>query len=303
MCAPPHAAVNASLRRTLCLFSTMIVGGLVPQLAGLSFLVRPLIFLMLGCAFLELSLDRLKPSWRHAAVALVGPALGLGVWALLRPLDPDWALAAFLLAATPSATACVVITQFLGGQPAFTAVGVLVTNLTAALTFPFLLPWLAGPVAPHLDVWPILQSTLLLIVVPLLLAQGIRWRWPALAQAVRTRPQIGFGFWIVVITLVTAQASHYLRSLPELPGRTLALLALLAACLCLLQFRLGRLLGGREHALECGQLLGQKNTVLAIAIALQCLGPLLALAPTLYILCHNLYNAWQLGRRSQRSGG
>ena len=296
----PYVRVSLGLRRTLYLFSTLLVGGLFPQLVWMGPLIRPLIFLMLGCAFLELGWSTLTLSWRHLAVALAGPLLGVLLWAVLRPIEPLWALVAFLFAATPSATACVVMTQFLGGQPGFTAVGVLTTNLAAALSFPLLLPLLAGPVAPQLDVWPILQSTLGLMVAPLVLAQIMRRYWPAAAQAVRTRPQLGFGLWIVVITLVTAQGSAYLRSLPELPWGMLALMALMASSLCLLQFRLGRLLGGRAYALECGQLLGQKNTVLAMAIALQCLGPLMALAPTFYILSHNLYNAWQLSRRVER---
>ncbi len=57
---------------------------------------------------------------------------------------------------------------------------------------------------------------------------------------------------------------------------------------------------GRTRAAECSQALGQKNTTLSIYLALTYASPIAALGPTFYVLWHNLWNAWQLYRASER---
>ena len=66
--------------------------------------------------------------------------------------------------------------------------------------------------------------------------------------------------------------------------------------ICILNFRLGGLLGGERFRQEASQSLGQKNNSFVIWIALTFINPLVAMGPTFYILYHNLYNSWQIYR-------
>ena len=77
-------------------------------------------------------------------------------------------------------------------------------------------------------------------------------------------------------------------------------IGVMALLVCGFNFGLGYLLGGRTRAAECSQALGQKNTTLSIYLALTYASPIAALGPTFYVLWHNLWNAWQLYRVSER---
>jgi BASS family bile acid:Na+ symporter len=65
---------------------------------------------------------------------------------------------------------------------------------------------------------------------------------------------------------------------------------------CIANFALGRLIGGKEFHREASQTLGQKNTAYTIYLALTYANPLIALGPTFYVIWHNLWNSWQLHR-------
>jgi BASS family bile acid:Na+ symporter len=68
-----------------------------------------------------------------------------------------------------------------------------------------------------------------------------------------------------------------------------------------LQFFIGQRLGGSRYPQEAAQSLGQKNTMLTLWMALTFCGPVVALGPAFYVLWHNLWNAWQLGKFRNRN--
>jgi BASS family bile acid:Na+ symporter len=70
--------------------------------------------------------------------------------------------------------------------------------------------------------------------------------------------------------------------------------------LCVVNFSLGRFIGGKKYSFEAGQSLGQKNTIFSTWVALNFFHPLAALGPIFYILCHNLYNAYLLYSRKNK---
>ena len=73
---------------------------------------------------------------------------------------------------------------------------------------------------------------------------------------------------------------------------TLAIIALVSLVICIVNFGVGALLGGRQHWQEASQALGQKNLSFVVWIALTFINPLVAMGPTFYILYHHLYNSW-----------
>ena len=74
-------------------------------------------------------------------------------------------------------------------------------------------------------------------------------------------------------------------------------LAIIALVLCLVQFRVGRWMGGLAgDAIAGGQSVGQKNTILAVWMSLNFLDPVASIAPTAYIVWQNFVNSYQLSR-------
>ncbi|MDE6422428.1 MAG: transporter, partial [Muribaculaceae bacterium] len=64
---------------------------------------------------------------------------------------------------------------------------------------------------------------------------------------------------------------------------------------------IGRVIGGRfGDKVSGGQALGQKNTVLAVWIALAYLNPISSIAPAAYIAWQNIINSWQLMRHQRQ---
>jgi BASS family bile acid:Na+ symporter len=79
-------------------------------------------------------------------------------------------------------------------------------------------------------------------------------------------------------------------------------LAAVALVICLLQFKLGRMIGRRYgDAAAGGQSLGQKNTVLAVWLSQAFLDPISCVAPTAYIVWQNLVNSYQIYRAGRKS--
>ena len=74
-------------------------------------------------------------------------------------------------------------------------------------------------------------------------------------------------------------------------------LALGALAVCLIQFKIGRMVGRRfGDPVSGGQGMGQKNTVLAVWIALAYMNPVASIAPASYIAWQNIINSWQIMR-------
>ena len=80
----------------------------------------------------------------------------------------------------------------------------------------------------------------------------------------------------------------------------MVLLALGALVACLVQFKIGRIIGGRfGDRVSGGQGLGQKNTVLAVWLALAYMNPMASIAPAAYVAWQNSINSWQLMRHER----
>ena len=100
---------------------------------------------------------------------------------------------------------------------------------------------------------------------------------------------------MVILVLIAANASYDISSRDGISERVLEQIGAVSLLVCGINFGLGHLLGGRTS-----QALGQKNTTLSIYLALTYASPIAALGPTFYVLWHNLWNAWQLYRASER---
>jgi BASS family bile acid:Na+ symporter len=284
------------------LLAAMVLGALFPQAGVLSFLIQYLLMGMLFFAFLDI---QFRPeSFRSSVlwVLLANVVVAFLSYAVLVSFDATFALTAFMTAIAPTAIAAPVIIGFIQGEIEYVVAAVLVTNVSSALVIPLALPFLLGAQV-HISVWDVLQPVLIVMFVPLTLARLVS-HLPNQTQAfVRKGKSYSFAIWLVNLFLISANASGFLRQEDSSSIAALLVIALISLVLCIVNFGVGALLGGRRNWQEASQSLGQKNLSFVIWIALTFINPLVAMGPTFYILYHHLYNSWSIYRFEKRRNG
>ena len=105
---------------------------------------------------------------------------------------------------------------------------------------------------------------------------------------------LSFYIWNVLLFLAAARAAHFIIYESNTTPRRIFLIAASSLMLCILNFGIGKWIGGRQFALESSQALGQKNTMFTVWLAFSFLNPIVALGPMFYMLYHNLYNSYQI---------
>jgi len=275
----------------LSLLFTMLLGWLVPQVHVLSFLIQYLLMVMLFFAFLDIELKPQGFQKRVLWILFANVAVAFIGYMVLSQFDLILGLAAFMTAIAPTAIAAPVIIGFIEGEVEFVVASVLLTNLASALVVPLALPSLLGKVV-QISVWEVLQPVLVVMFVPLLLAQ-LASRLPENTQKIIRKGKItSFPIWLVNLFIISAKASDFLRNENTSSISTLAIIAVVSLVICIVNFGVGALLGGRSLWQEASQALGQKNLSFVVWIALTFINPLVAMGPTFYILYHHLYNSW-----------
>src|SRR5215216_3852375 len=156
--------------KVLGLLLMIVLGVVFPQFHGLSVYIQYLLMAMLFFAFVDIEI---KPQsfqkgviWLVLANILIGLA---GYW-ILRPIDLNLALAAFITGIAPTATAAPVIISFINGQVEYVVGAVLLSNVAMSFVLPITLPFLVDDVV-QISVWQVLKPVLITMFVPLILAQ------------------------------------------------------------------------------------------------------------------------------------
>lgn len=262
-----------------------------------------LIFAMLFITFCKIKPTDLKPRRWHATLLTVQVgafALFAGVL-ILWPAVPCRLLieSAMICLICPTACAAAVVCAKLGGNAAHLITYILLINLAAALFIPLVVPL----VNPHEGQTFITTSVLIIrqvfptLICPLLMAWGIRYTMPRLAQRLQNTGDTAFYLWTIALTMAIAVTTraimHSHVPLPVLMG-----IAFVTLACCWLQFTIGRRIGkSSDDHIAAGQAIGQKNTVFAIWMAYTFLTPVTAIAGGFYSVWHNIFNSYQLYRK------
>ena len=262
-----------------------------------------LLFIMLFVAFCKIKPTDLKPLRWHLWLLLTQCLLFIVACLFLWAYPTSGArviVEGFMLAIIcPTATACAVVTQKLGGDSAATTSYTIIINLVVALLCPLLLP-VAHP-QPGLTFLPafmvIINKVFPLLIVPLFLAWFVRYLMPSFHKRIVATKDLAFYMWAVSLAIaiaVTCKAlAHSHESMWNVGG--IAVVTLVA---CLFQFTFGKWIGSHYgKRMEAGQALGQKNTVFIIWLGYTFLSPITAAAGGFYSVWHNLVNSWQLYKK------
>ena len=289
--------------KTVAMPTAMVVGALLCRpISALEawthqMITPTLIFLMLFVTFCRVKPRQMKPSMLHVWLLLFQTVVCIGVYLALRPLNDIVAQGAMICVLAPVAMAAVVIGGMLGANVATMATYSLLCNMAVALLAPVILTFTGTGTCTFTQ---ILARIAPLLGMPFAAAQFCRFVFPKAAQWVGDHSQISFYMWLVSLLVIIGRTTAFIIDLHDASLSTELWLAFAALVICLVQFKVGRMLGRRYgDPAAGGQSLGQKNTVLAVWMAQSFLNPISSIAPTAYIVWQNFVNSYQIYKKDR----
>ena len=289
--------------KTVAMPTAMVVGALLCRpISALEawthqMITPTLIFLMLFVTFCRVKPRQMKPSMLHVWLLLFQTVVCIGVYLALLPLNDIVAQGAMICVLAPVAMAAVVIGGMLGANVATMATYSLLCNMAVALLAPVILTFTGTGTCTFTQ---ILARIAPLLVMPFAAAQFCRFVFPKAAQWVGNHSQISFYMWLASLLVIIGRTTAFIIDLHDASLSTELWLAFAALVICLVQFKVGRMLGRRYgDPAAGGQSLGQKNTVLAVWMAQSFLNPISSIAPTAYIVWQNFVNSYQIWRKDR----
>ena len=284
----------------------ILLGILIPQAHFLSPLMPFLIGIMMFLTFVTKIPPQthgytFKIEIRAFIVSLILIAL---LWAAvtLFKLPREVLLGGAIIALCPPANAAPAMAKMLGGSASLALKIFLSGNLIACFSIPLIFGYLTGAEASLSEIaWKIFNSIQPIISIPLAFALGFRAFYPELADKAAKFQKYTMAVWTFSVFIILSKASFDIRAmgfsdlwnsgkLPWMAGISLAL--------CLLLFWLGWFCERNRRPIEGSQSMGQKNTTLVIWISTLYAGPVVALAPTCYVVWQNLVLSWMSRKKT-----
>jgi BASS family bile acid:Na+ symporter len=280
----------------------------VPILDGPSRLFAPILlgimpwalFAMLFVTFCKVEIRDMAPDWWQFCLLAVQVLMTVAVVVIIRMADGSdskYVLEGILASVIcPTASAAAVITGKLGGSAASMTTYTLLSNFITALLVPFFFPLVEkGVDITFMEAFlAILTKVVLILIVPLFAAWGVRRWMPSFHAWVCRQKDLAFYIWGGSLSILMGQTIKNLIQ-ANVSVSVEVLIAISAFVVCVLQFFLGKLIGGWFGVrINGGQALGQKNTIFAIWMSYTYLNPVASVAPGCYVVCQNIVNSWQL---------
>lgn len=293
------------LRNKSAMLPIALIGGALfhPWMGYLTFLSPYLIFAMLFITYCKLRPSDFKLTREECTLLAIQLGLSAIAYLLLSFWNHVIAEGVFICIFVPTATAAPVITSMLGGNISKVATYSLLCNLVVAAIGPLVLAYIGdiksiGFVESFLM---ILSQVAPLILGPLILALIFRRLTPGLHEKVVGHQQLSFYLWAVSLFIIVGSCvSFAINSWKPENTAIMIWLCLGALVACIVQFKTGRGFGKKfSDPVSGGQSLMQKNTVLAVWLALAYMNPIASIAPAAYIAWQNIINSWQIMRHHE----
>ena len=288
-------------KRNLVLPIAFIGGAVFSNWMGyLTFLSPYLIFVMLFITYCKLSLKDIRPKKFDIQLLLIQFLLSGIAYVSLLFFNEEIALGVFICFFVPTATAAPVITSMLGGSISRVVTYSLVCNIAVAAVGPIILAAIGDNEGMSFgrSFLLILSQVFPLLLGPMVCAFSLQKVWLRFHTAVANHQQLSFYIWAVSLFIIVGSCvSFAIKTWTPQNTWIMVLLATGALIACLVQFYIGRKIGRKYgDAVSGTQSLMQKNTVLAVWLAMAYMHPITSIAPAAYIAWQNIVNSWQLVR-------
>lgn len=276
-----------------------MVGGLLFHnfIEAIAFLAPYLIFIMLLITFCRVKPSEFRVTRLSGLLITVQIAGAIFLYLALAPFSRELAEGTFICVFCPTATAAPVITGMLGGSIPRLATFSIVSNVCVAILAPILFTLMGSEAQiSFLDSITLIATRVVpLIILPLFTAFALLRLAPKVHGEIASRQSLSFYIWAVSLFIVVGRAVSFIMAEPADMIPEMLCLAGLSLAVCCGQFYIGRRIGTRcGDKIAGAQGLGQKNTVLAIWMALTYLHPIASVAPAAYVAWQNIINSAQL---------
>jgi len=205
-----------------------------------------------------------------------------------------------IIALCPPANAAPAMAKMLGGSASLALKIFLSGNLIACFSIPIVFGYLTGTDANLSDIAMKIFNTIQPIIsIPLAFAFGLRNFYPELADRAAKYQKYTMFVWTFSVFIILAKASYDIREMGFADlwnSGKLPLMAGVSLVLCIVQFWLGWVCERGRRPIEGSQSMGQKNTTLVIWVSSLYAGPVVALAPTCYVVWQNLVLSYMTAR-------
>jgi BASS family bile acid:Na+ symporter len=178
----------------------------------------------------------------------------------------------------------------------------MLSNVAAAIVVPLLFPLIntIEGVTFITEFSNILSRVFPILIIPFLFALIFRYYVKPIHTFLVKYSSMAYYIWAIALSIVTAQTIYHISMSSASVSSKLGV-ACAGLITCIIQFALGRYIGSKyDNRISAGQALGQKNTILAIWLSSTYLIPLSSLAAGSYVLWQNIFNSWQLYRKSKQ---
>ena len=285
-----------------------IVAGLLlhSQLTALRNVAPYLIFTILLLNYTAVDMKKMKVTGLDCWLLLFQIVVSIGGYGLAKLLGADDIVAQGILGGVlcPVAASVVVMATMLGANRETVTTYTIVGNLMVAIVAPIYFSF----IGTQQDM-PFLQSTWLIfrrvaptIALPFFLAWALQRLAPTVNAALSRYKGFTFYLWALALTITLGQTIDFMFLSGKEHLDSILLLGGASIFFCIVQFAVGKWLGGKYgDRMAGGQLLGQKNSAMGIWMANIYLVPLASVFPALYSIWQNLFNSWQLWRKDARS--
>ena len=271
-------------------------------LSSYRFLVPYLLFGMMFFTCSKISVKDVKLHPMHGILLLFQILVGVVVYLVLRPINEELAQGLMICVFAPVATASPVVGGLLGANVTVMTTYVLISNVVVALLAPLFFSIIMpdSGVTFFTSFLHISKSTLMLLILPIVISLLIKKYTPKGFEVVKRLQPVSFYLWAVCMMVLIGSTIHTIM-IQENSNYLLELIMIVGALLiCIVQFSLGRKLGTKYGDMVAGrQMMGQKNTGIAIWLAMAYLTPMSTVAPTAYIIWQNLMNSYEIWKDSR----
>ena len=272
-------------------------------LSSYRFLVPYLLFGMMFFTCTKISVKDVKLHPMHGILLLFQILVGVAVYLVLRPINEELAQGLMICVFAPVATASPVVGGLLGANVTVMTTYVLISNVVVALLAPLFFSIIMpdSGVTFFTSFLHISKSTLMLLILPIVISLLIKKYTPKGFEVVKRLQPVSFYLWAVCMMVLIGSTIHTIM-IQENSNYLLELIMIVGALLiCIVQFSLGRKLGTKYGDMVAGrQMMGQKNTGIAIWLAMAYLTPMSTVAPTAYIIWQNLMNSYEIWKDSRK---
>lgn len=272
-------------------------------LSSYRFLVPYLLFGMMFFTCTKISVKDVKLHPMHGILLLFQILVGVVVYLVLRPINEELAQGLMICVFAPVATASPVVGGLLGANVTVMTTYVLISNVVVALLAPLFFSIIMpdSGVTFFTSFLHISKSTLMLLILPIVISLLIKKYTPKGFEVVKRLQPVSFYLWAVCMMVLIGSTIHTIM-IQENSNYLLELIMIVGALLiCTVQFSLGRKLGTKYGDMVAGrQMMGQKNTGIAIWLAMAYLTPMSTVAPTAYIIWQNLMNSYEIWKDSRK---